>query len=109
MDVHVPKAITVALRVQGVDVLTAQEDRATTLPDAELLRRATALGRVLVSRDRDLLREARALQAAGTSFAGVIYAHQLRVSIGKCIEDLHLIAAALEPEEMRMRVEYLPL
>ena len=37
MDVHVPRAITNQLRLRGVDVLTAQEDRTTELGDAELL------------------------------------------------------------------------
>jgi hypothetical protein len=47
MDVHVPAAVTQALRLRGVDVLTAQEDNARRLLDDELLDRATALGRVL--------------------------------------------------------------
>jgi hypothetical protein len=37
MDVHVPQAITDQLRRRGIDVLTAYEDGATTLPDDELL------------------------------------------------------------------------
>jgi hypothetical protein len=35
----------------------------------------TALGRVLFSRDEDLLREAAQRQQRGETFAGVIYAH----------------------------------
>ena len=56
MDVHVRRAITEGVRLRGVDVFTAQEDGATRLSDAELLDRATALGRVLFSQDEDLLR-----------------------------------------------------
>jgi hypothetical protein len=37
MDVHVPRAVTNQLRLRGVDVLTAQEDGAAELGDAELL------------------------------------------------------------------------
>ena len=59
MDVHVRRAVTVALRLREVDVLTAQEDGSQRLADPELLDRATALDRVLFSQDRDLLREAR--------------------------------------------------
>ena len=44
----------------------------------------------------------------GIPFAGVIYAHQLRITIGRCVKDLELIAKAGEPEEMVNRVEYLP-
>jgi hypothetical protein len=32
MDHHVPRAITIGLRLRGVDVLTAYEDGASTLP-----------------------------------------------------------------------------
>jgi hypothetical protein len=49
MDVHVPKAITVGLRLRGVEVITAQDDGSATLSDAELLERATGLGRAVVT------------------------------------------------------------
>jgi hypothetical protein len=55
MDVHIPKAITNGLRLRGVDVLTAQQDGTITLSDADLLTRATELGRALFSQDDDLL------------------------------------------------------
>ena len=47
MDQHVPRAITVGLRLRGLDVLTAHDDGASTLSDPALLDRATTLGRVL--------------------------------------------------------------
>jgi predicted nuclease of predicted toxin-antitoxin system len=72
MDVHVPDAITVGLRLRRVDVLTAQEDGARRLSDALLLDRATASARVLFSQDEDLLRESAQRQQQGVSFAGVI-------------------------------------
>jgi len=37
------------------------------------------------------------------------FARQLQVSIGKCIDDLALIAQAGEPDDLKNRVEYLPL
>ena len=46
MDVHVPRAVTVALRLRGIDVLTAQEDGSAELEDGPLLRRATGLNRI---------------------------------------------------------------
>ena len=35
LDVHVPRAIALGLRLRGVDVLTAQDDGAERLADAE--------------------------------------------------------------------------
>ena len=72
MDVHVPRAITQGLRLRGIDVLTAQQDGARRLSDSELLDRSNSLGRVLFTRDADLLAEARRRQREGHGFAGVI-------------------------------------
>ncbi|HKV42064.1 MAG TPA: DUF5615 family PIN-like protein [Blastocatellia bacterium] len=109
MDVHVRRVVSNELRVRGVDVLTAQEDGTLMLPDPELLDRATALGRVLFTQDADLLEEAVRRQRAGKSFAGVIYAHQMRVTVGDCIAELELIAKVYEPDNLSDRVECLPL
>lgn len=109
MDVHIPKAITTGLRIRGVDVITAQEDNAATLPDHSLLNRATELQRALFTFDDDLLREAQRRQSDGLHFAGVIYTRFLKVSIGECISDLELIAKSGEPEDMLNSVEFLPL
>ena len=109
MDHHVPRQITQGLRLRGIDVLTAFEDRAHELADAALLLRATELNRVLFTRDDDLLVLAREWQLAGIPFSGVIFAHQLRVSIGGCVADLEVIAQAGEPGDMANGVRYLPL
>jgi predicted nuclease of predicted toxin-antitoxin system len=81
LDVHVHRAVTDGLRLRKVDVLTAQDDEAADLDDPELLDRATELGRILFSQDDDLLREAKQRQQIGELFSGVIYAHQLNISI----------------------------
>jgi hypothetical protein len=109
MDVHVPRAVTTALRLRKVDVVTAQEDGMAELDDADLLRRATELGRILVSQDQDLLREGARRQQENGDFSGIVYGHQLRVTIGQMVEDLELIAWATSLEEWRGRIEYLPL
>lgn len=41
MDHHVPQAITLGLRLRGVEVLTAYEDGTHEIEDADLLNRAT--------------------------------------------------------------------
>jgi predicted nuclease of predicted toxin-antitoxin system len=109
MDEHVPSAITAGLRQRSVDVVTAQEDGRDGVDDPVLLDRATQLGRVLFSRDDDLLAEGARRQRSGEPFGGVVYAHQLRVSIGQCVRDLELIAGVCEPEELANQVLYLPL
>jgi len=109
MDVHVRRAITVALLERGVDVLTAQADGTAETDDPDLLDRATALGRVLFSQDEDLLAEATRRQRGGIPFVGVIYAHQLYVTVGRCINDLELIAKVGMPEDLTNRVQFLPL
>jgi uncharacterized protein with PIN domain len=109
MDVHVPRAITRALRTSGIDVLTAQEDSTTRYSDSKLLDRAADLGRVVFTRDEDFLVESARRQRGGIEFRGVIYAHQLRVSIGDCVRDLELICLASDAEEYRNHVQHLPL
>lgn len=109
MDVHVPAAITRGLLLRGVDVMTAQLDGAARLDDDRLLDRATELGRVLFSQDEDLLAEATARQRHGQHFAGVIYAHQFAMTIGRAVQDLEILAQAADPEEFANHIEYLPL
>jgi len=109
MDVHVRRAVTTALRLRSIDVLTAQEDKAAELDDRRLLQRATELGRVLVSQDEDLLREGAQWLREHRDFSGIIYSHQLRITIGQMVEDLELIARATSPEEWSGRIEYLPI
>ncbi len=109
MDHHVPRAITVGLRLRGADVLTAHDDAASELEDPALLNRASALRRVLFTFDDDLLVEATKRQRAGVPFSGLIYGHPLRLTIGACVRDLELIAKLCEPGDLDNRVEFLPL
>jgi hypothetical protein len=109
MDAHIPRAVTVGLRLRGVDVLTAQEDKAATLADSQLLDRAASLGRVLFTFDDDLLVEATKRQAEGIRFSGVVYAHPMRVSIGTCIRGLEVIAKTTETADWESQIVFLPL
>jgi hypothetical protein len=109
MDEHIPRAITLGLRLRQVDVLTAQEDRSAGLPDPALLDRATALGRVLVTCDDDFLDEAARRQSQGIAFAGIAYSHPQRLSVGAWLQNLELVAKASQPEDLLNRVEFLPL
>lgn len=115
MDEHVPRPITIGLRIRGVDVLTAQEDGRAGMDDALLLQRATELGRVMFSFDSDMLRLAtqrqRALQqtAEQQSFEGLVFAHPTRISVGECIRELEAIARTGDRPDLLNQIIYLPL
>ena|SRR5437763_5275084 len=109
MDVHIRHAVTIALRLRSIDVLTAQEESAAGFDDARLLRRATELRRVLVSQDEDLLHEGARPLTQGQDFFGIIYSHQFRITVGQMVEDLELIARTTSRDEWWRRIEYLPI
>ena len=109
MDHHIPRAIATGLRRRGINVVTAEEDGTKQLPDQDLLDRASALGRVLVTEDNDLLVEAAHRQRAGRSFAGIIFLRVSDISIGACVSQLEVAAGASEPAEVEGRVSYVPL
>jgi hypothetical protein len=109
MDHHVDAAITEGLRRRGVDVLTCRNDSTATWDDERLLDLATQFGRILFTQDDDLLAIARRWQDEVRTSAGLAYGHQLDMTIGQAIRDLELIAAVYDPDDVRDRVEYLPL
>jgi predicted nuclease of predicted toxin-antitoxin system len=109
MDEHVPKAITNGLRLRNIDVVTVQEDGRTGITDNLVLDRAIELQRILFTQDDDFLVEVQKRQQLGLIFSGVIYAHQLAISIGRCINDLELITQIVTLEELAGAVQYLPL
>lgn len=109
MDVHVKRVIVEQLRLRGIDVLTAQEDGRTEADDAVLLERAGELGRLLFTQDQDFLRIAAQKQKDAKPFVSILYAPQLGISIGQCVEDLELIALAGAPEDFANQVKRLPL
>lgn len=106
IDENVHRGITDGLRIRGV---TVQEDGRTSFADPLILDCATELERVLFSQDDDFLAEANHRQDKQINFAGVIYAHKLRVTVGDCVRDLEIIAKTAYLEELINRVQYLPL
>jgi predicted nuclease of predicted toxin-antitoxin system len=107
MDVHVPLPITRGLRRRAVDVLTAQEDGATHLSDPDLLDRARELGRMLFTQDEDLIAESVRRQRTGETFATVIFARQLDLSIARCITNLELLAKSAASEDAQGQIIFL--
>lgn len=108
MDVHVPWPITDQLRRRGIDALTAAEDGADQLSDADLLQRAYQLGRTVFTQDIRFKSLAETWQRQDRPFCGLVFGHQLRGSIGQYVKDLDLIAWASEPAEWKNAVAYLP-
>ena len=109
IDHNVPDAVARGLRRRSVDVLVAQDDGYDRAPDEQLLQRATDLGRIVFTQDDDFLALAPRWNAADRHFAGIVYAHQLRATIGQLVDDLQLIVEVMSEDEIRDRVIYLPL
>ncbi|HEY3266365.1 MAG TPA: hypothetical protein VGM37_05520 [Armatimonadota bacterium] len=64
--------------------------------------------RILVTQDKDFLREGVRRQRQGLPFAGIVFAPQQPTFANRYVEDLFLLAMAGEPDEFVNRVEYLP-
>ena len=109
MDENAKGQVVDGLRQRGIDVLTVVEDGREGIPDPAVLDRAGELSRLLFSQDDDLLKEAQKRQVIGETFVGIVFGHQVRVSIRQAIEDLELIAQALDLADFANKVEYLPL
>ena len=97
------------LRLRGVDIAAATGEGHERLEDTDLLSLATGQGRVMVTQDIRFRVLAENWQREGRDFAGLIFAHQRRVSFGEMIADLELVAKSTEPAIWRSRVEQLPL
>lgn len=108
-DHNIRFSIALGLRQRGVDVLVAREDGFERADDSAVLAHATELGRVAFSNDDDLLGIAHHWLLVGRPFAGLIYVHQLRLTVGQAIADLEIIGKAGNPDDFRNRIEYLPL
>lgn len=65
--------------------------------------------RTVFTQDEDFLVIAQEWQSTGREFAGIVYGHQLEVTIGKAIHDLELLASVFDPPDNMNRVEFLPL
>lgn len=109
MDQNVSQAITLGLRLRGIDVLTAFEDGHAETPDPDLLDRAGNLRRMLFTRDVDFVVEANRRLEMKIPFFSIVYARQSRVSIGQCVENLELIAKIADRDDVMNNIYRLPL
>lgn len=90
-----------ALRIRGVDLVTALEQGMIRRDDADHLELATAQGRVLYSFNvRDFQRLHTEYLKHDKHHAGIILAQQQRYNIGEQMRRLLRIIARLSAEEM---------
>jgi hypothetical protein len=108
-DNHLPKVVANELRKRGVDVLTAHEAGRSRRPDDDLLRLATAEGRVVVTQDEDFKVLAAAFQTRGEPFAGVVFCDQTKYlnRPGALLADLLTLHGVYSADDMRDHLEYL--
>ena len=103
LDENVPVSIATQLRRRGIEAVTTRDLARLGDSDINHLKRATSMNFVLCTHDPDFVE----LAASGIEHAGVVLGQQHIHSIGDWVRFLELICAALEPDEMRNRVEYL--
>jgi predicted nuclease of predicted toxin-antitoxin system len=110
-DEDLPFALIRALKRSqaDVDVVRVQEVGLRSQPDQVVLEWAAQNGRILISRDRKtLVQEAYDRIWSNRAMPGVLMLRN-RLSLGKAVEDILVIAICCAPEEMQDRVIYLPL
>jgi hypothetical protein len=109
VDHNVRAEIVSGLRDRGVDCLTAADNGRARVDDDVLLSRALELGRVMLSMDEDMLAIATSWMRASRAFSGLIYAHQLGVTIGGVVIDVELLTTHSDPADLYNMITYLPL
>lgn len=96
------------LRVQGVDVTTVREANLLRASDEQQLLYATEKGRVIYSYNvKDFMALHSKFLQQGTSHAGIILAHERRLSMGEQIRALLRLIDARSAEEMQEQVVFL--
>ncbi|MDT7602963.1 MAG: hypothetical protein QOF61_960 [Acidobacteriota bacterium] len=97
-----------ALRLRGVDVLTAHDAGLIGYPDGEHLAFAAADGRALCSFNvADFMKLHLASLADGRHHAGIILAQQQRYNVGELMRRLLRLVGTKPAEHMRDSVEFL--
>jgi hypothetical protein len=102
------KAVVMALRQHGFDVLTVQEAGGHSLGDDAQLRFAAANGRVLYSLNvSDFARLHQEFSARGEEHAGIILIPRQRYSIGEKARRLQDLLESTDAEALRNTLHFL--
>jgi hypothetical protein len=99
-----------ALRVHGVDVVTALDAGLIQTPDLKHLEYASLHGRTLYSFNvSDFMALHTSCVAAGKQHAGIIFGQQQRYSVGEQMRRLVRLIQMRSAESMRDAVEFLSI
>lgn len=104
LDENIPPALADALRNRGIDVTTTANAGLTGTPDREHLSFASTLRRIYHYSRRGFLTAARPGEYLMPVSHSGVNSHE---SVGEVLRRLLLIHAAMSPENMQNRVEYL--
>jgi hypothetical protein len=97
-----------ALRVRGLDVVTALDAGLIQTPDVKHLEYASLHGRTLYSFNvSDFIALHASWAAAGQQHAGIIFGQQQRYSVGEQMRRLVRLIQMRSAENMRDKVEFL--
>lgn len=101
-DEHVPNVIGTALRSNGYDIELGRDHLEAGADDLDLLVKASALDRVLLTNDRDFVSLGKEVDHAGI----VIYVEQ-DLAPGLFVRGIHRVDGQFTPQAMRNNIEWL--
>ena len=101
-DESVNVTIVEGLKRRGIDAFSARDAGNLGLTDKEQLEFAVKNKAVIFTHDVDFLR-----MALEREHCGIIYVHQRKVSVGKCVRRLKTIVDVKTREEIRNQVIFL--
>jgi hypothetical protein len=107
VDGHLTSALLA--RVPGLDLVCVQDVRLMHTPDPDILARAAAEGRIVLTHDRNTMTGfAAARLSAGQPMPGLFVADQ-PTPLGRILNDLEAMAGASEHDEWRDQIIFVPL
>ena len=109
MDHHVHSYVTAYLRDHDIDCITAEEDGHADEPDHVILERATSLGRIVVTYDKDFFVLHTETLRRRSNHAGILHVRSKGTSPKEVLESLLLSAISHQPPEMVDVLERHPL
>ncbi len=107
-DVHVPFAVVNCLREFGADILRVQDDGRRTDDDEHLLSRATDLGRLFLTGDRDFLVIGRRWQQQQQMFPGIAFITSDAADPRSVSECVMMLLLCSQTPEVENQVHYVP-